>query len=69
MSRKIVGYNDGFKVTRDCSYGIGKCLFMAFMGVDVVRWMRSAEYIVTLYKGLCEIAFYQDHVVDVFADI
>jgi hypothetical protein len=64
-----MGHNDGFKVARDCSYGIGKCLFMAFMSVYVVRWMRSAKYIITLYKRLCEIALYKDLVVDIFAYI
>ena len=42
---------------------------MAFMSVYVVRWMRSAKYIITLYKRLCEITLYKDLVVNVFADI
>jgi hypothetical protein len=64
-----VGHNNGFKVTRNGTNGIGKRLFMAFMSIYVIRWMCSAEYIITLYEGLCEIALYKDHVVDRFADI
>ena len=59
-----MGHDDGFKIAGYGADRIGEGLPMAFMGFDVVRWVRPTEFVVALYECLCKITLYKDIIVN-----